>query len=320
MSRAMKIWLIIAASLVSLGCFVFAGVMTMLNWDFMKLSTNRYETNEHQIGDEFKNIVIRSDTARIELVGSESDEGSAVCYEHENAKHSVYVKDGTLFIELVNERKWYEYIGINTDVPKITLCIPQGEYGDLDINVSTGDVDIPEKFGFENIDVTTDTGRVRCQATAKQDVNITATTGSIFASGVSAASLRFTATTGKIDLNGINAEGDLSVSVSTGKARVEGVTCKNFRSNGDTGKLYLGYLKAEEKITVKRSTGDVTFEACDAAEISVRTETGDVEGSLLSEKVFITRTDTGNVDVPRTTSGGRCEIITDTGDIKITVH
>jgi DUF4097 and DUF4098 domain-containing protein YvlB len=98
------------------------------------------------------------------------------------------------------------------------------------------------------------------------------------------------------------------------------VTCKNFRSDGDTGRLYLRNLAAEEKITVKRSTGDVSFEDCDAAELFIETSTGDVEGTLRSDKMFIVRTDTGDVDVPKTMSGGRCEITTDTGDIKIRIE
>ena len=71
--------------------------------------------------------------------------------------------------------------------------------------------------------------------------------------------------------------------------------------------------------SIERSTGDVRFTDCDAAEICVKTDTGDVTGSLLSDKVFITNTDTGSVNVPETISGGKCEIITDTGDIKITI-
>ena len=43
-------------------------------------------------------------------------------------------------------------------------------------------------------------------------------------------------------------------------------------------------------------------------------------GSLLSDKVFITETDTGNVNIPKTTDGGKCEIKTDTGDIKIKIN
>ena len=76
---------------------------------------------------------------------------------------------------------------------------------------------------------------------------------------------------------------------------------------------------AAEKFSIKRSTGDVKFNSCDATEIYVKTDTGDVSGSLLSNKVFFTNTDTGDVEIPKTMDGGKCEIITDTGDIKITV-
>lgn len=64
-------------------------------------------------------------------------------------------------------------------------------------------------------------------------------------------------------------------------------------------------------------TGNVAFDGADAAEISVKTNTGDVTGSLLTGKVFVVQTDTGAVDVPKTAAGGRCEIETDAGDIRI---
>lgn len=319
MRTATKVWLIVAGALIALGIIVFGTAFMAIGGDMVGFSTNKYETNEHQITDEFENILIKSNTATIKLVASEDDSCSVVCYEQTNLKHSVSVKDGALEIKVVDERKWYEHIGINLSAPSVTVYIPKGEYGDLDVSVSTGDVDIPEGFGFENIDVSASTGRVMCGAVAKQDVNITTTTGDIFGNGVSAASMKLSVSTGRIDLNGIKCEGDLSVTVSTGSARVSGVTCKNFRSDGDTGRLYLRNLAAEEKITVKRSTGDVSFEDCDAAELFIETSTGDVEGTLRSDKVFIVRTDTGDVEVPKTTSGGRCEITTDTGDIEISI-
>ena len=39
----------------------------------------------------------------------------------------------------------------------------------------------------------------------------------------------------------------------------------------------------------------------------------------LSDKVFLTETDTGKVDVPKSITGGRCEITTDSGDITVEV-
>jgi DUF4097 and DUF4098 domain-containing protein YvlB len=77
---------------------------------------------------------------------------------------------------------------------------------------------------------------------------------------------------------------------------------------------------AIEKLDIKRSTGDVSFKGSDANAIFVKTTTGDVCGSLLSDKVYITNTSTGNINVPNSIVGGRCEITTSTGDIKITVN
>ena len=44
MRKSTKIGLIIATSLVILGCILFAGVMSKLTWDFTKLGTVDYIT------------------------------------------------------------------------------------------------------------------------------------------------------------------------------------------------------------------------------------------------------------------------------------
>ncbi len=112
---------------------------------------------------------------------------------------------------------------------------------------------------------------------------------------------------------------NISVTVSTCKVNLTDIKCQNVTSNGNTGDVYLNNVVATEKITIERSTGDVKFNGSDAAEIFVKTNTGDVTGTLLTDKVFITQTNTGSIDVPKTTTGGRYEIQTTTGEIKIDV-
>ena len=46
---------------------------------------------------------------------------------------------------------------------------------------------------------------------------------------------------------------------------------------------------------------------------------GDVVGTLLTAKIFIPSSSSGDVEVPKTVTGGRCEIVTDTGDIRISL-
>ena len=107
--------------------------------------------------------------------------------------------------------------------------------------------------------------------------------------------------------------------MTTGAVRMQDVSCGSLASSGDTGSITLKDVVAAGDIWIERSTGHVAFEACDAEELHVKTDTGCVTGSLLSDKIFFAQSDVGSVNVPKTTTGGICEITTDTGAIKITV-
>ena len=189
--------------------------------------------------------------------------------------------DGTLTVALSDDRKWYEYIGISTESSTVTLYLPEAEYGDLLIRGSTSDVGISEDFRFESMDVQVSTGDIR--------------------------------------VDGIAAE-DISVTVSMGKAELSDIRCGNLSSAGSTGDLLMERVRAAGSMLLSRDTGDIRFVACDAAEIKVTTDTGDVTGTLTSDKIFITESDTGTVRVPSSAAGGKCEITTDTGDIRIEVE
>ncbi len=319
MSKNTKMWLIIASSLVLIGCIIFAGVMTMFKWDFSKLSTVKYETNSYDINEEYKNISIVTNTADILFVPSENSKTSVVCHEQNNMKHLVEVQDDTLVIDVIDTRKWYEYIGINFETPKITVYIPQGEFGTLSVKSSTGNVDIPKEFKFESIDISESTGNVTNHAFASGLIKIKTSTGNIKVENISAGALDLSVSTGGIDVSKVTCEGEIKIDVTTGKTKLSNISCKSVTSNGSTGAIILQNVVAKEKFTIQRSTGDVTFDSSDAAEIFVETSTGDVEGSLLTDKVFFAQTDTGTVDVPKTTSGGKCEVSTDTGDIELKI-
>ena len=111
----------------------------------------------------------------------------------------------------------------------------------------------------------------------------------------------------------------IKIKVTTGDTKILDTTCKKMNLDGNTGDVFLRNVIVEGALSIERNTGDVEFEDCDAGEIYIETDTGDVEGTLLTDKVFIAETDTGEVDVPKSKSGGICEIDTDTGDIEISI-
>lgn len=312
-------WFIIAGALMVLGLVIFAIVMNALGWDFSKLSTAKFVTNTYEFSEEFTNISVNTETADVVFRPSADGTCRVECYEEENVLHDVSVEDGALKIRVRDNKKWFMHIGINFSSPKITIYLPGNQYSQLTVKGSTGDVSIGSFVGFENVDVTMSTGNVNCEASVSGQLKIKASTGDITAKNLSAGMVDLTVTTGKVNVSNVICQETLRIKVSTGKANVTDTQCKNLTSNGSTGSITLKNVTATEKLYIERSTGDVKFDRADAAEIYVKVSTGDVRGSLRSEKIFLVDTSTGDVDVPKTVTGGRCEIITSTGDVRITI-
>ena len=317
MRKTTKRWLIAAASLVVIGVIMIAAV-SAFHWEYTDLSTEQYETNTYEINEEFRSIAINTDTADITFAAS--DACRVVSCERESVELSVEVRDGTLTVNAVDTGKWYEHIGFNFRSPGLTVYLPGTDYGSLVISESTGDVVIPDRFAFDSIDVSLSSGDVFLSAASRETARIQSSTGAVNVTDTSLGELELRTSTGEITVSGVTCQGDIRISVTTGETELENVVCRNLVSVGSTGDISLERVTAAEKFSIERSTGDVEFDASDAAGIFVKTDTGDVTGSLLSEKVFIPESSTGSIRVPKTATGGTCEIITSTGDIRMEIN
>ena len=315
----MKIWLMIAAALVIIGAIIFVTVMSAYRWDFTKMGTSEFETNTYEIADEFHSISMNTEIADIVFAVSQDGICSVVCHEEQKLRHAVEVRDGVLTVTVVDEREWYDHIGIFVGTPKITVYLPESEYAEVCIKESTGDIEIPKDFQFESVDISVTTGDVKNYASASDMVKIKTSTGAICVEGVTTGVLDLSVTTGKVTVSDVNCEGNVTINVSTGKSEVTNVRCANLESNGTTGGIKLNNVIAVEMLSVERSTGDVQLDGCDASELYLKTTTGSIVGTLLTEKVFQAKSTTGSVDVPNTITGGRCAASTTTGNIKLSI-
>ena len=281
MSKISKIWLIIATSLIVVGASFFIIAMSLVGWDFTKLNTVKFETTSYTIDEEFKNISIETSIADIHFAISDDGKCKVVCYEPENMKHTAEVKTDTLTINVNDNRKWYNHIGISMGSSKITIYLPKKDYASaINIETSTGDINVDELF-VDSIDFNTSTGDIR--------------------------------------ISNVICIENISINVSTGDVKLNDVNCKRIISDGSTGDVSMEDVIVDESISVERSTGDIKLSDCDGNDIYIKTSTGDIKGSLLTNKVFITKSSTGDIKVPNTSTGGRCELSTSTGDIKITI-
>ena len=129
MKKTTKVWLMIATSLILVGCIL------------AKLFMVKYETTTYEVSKDFSDISISTDTADIIFALSDDGTCKVECYEEENAKHSVTVENDVLIVK--TNKSWYDYIGYSFGWSKITIYLPKEEYSELSINESTGTVEIP---------------------------------------------------------------------------------------------------------------------------------------------------------------------------------
>lgn len=320
MRTATKIWIGVAVALLLIGMITFEVAISMVEFDLSKLSTVKYETNEYTVEEDYHGISIITDTADVVLILTDEGGTRVVCHEQTKVRHAVRVENGKLTVRVEDTRKWYEHIGIfSFSSPKITVYLPRGAYGALDVKSVTGRVEIPHDLTFESVDIIEHTGGVTLLSSVSGDVKIKTTTGAILVEDVSVGSLELSVSTGRVTVMDVSCAGNLQISVSAGRADLTDVQCRNLTTDGSTGNVKLTRVRAVGMMKIKRSTGNVTLEGVDAAELDIETDTGDVRGSLASEKLFDVESKTGKRRFPDSASGGKCKIRTDTGDIIITI-
>lgn len=312
-----KKWAITGAILLGGGVLICAVAFAMLGFDIKKLNTLKLVSNTYEISDDFNNISIDADIENISFALSNDGRCKVICYEEEDDTHNVRVENNTLMIDKANKKHINISFFVVTESPTITVYLPKTYYQAITVNSDTSDIVIPKEYSFESINVTLSTGDVTCLASANGTINIGTDTGNINISDISAADIKLSTDTGDINISDVTLTENMRIEEDTGDVTIKGVSCKKLTWLGDTGDLIMTDVIASDEFKLEGDTGDIEFNDCDAGTIYAKTDTGDITGTLLGDKVFITETDTGKVNVPKTITGGRCELTTDTGDIRI---
>ena len=358
MNRTLKaiivaVALIVAGSILA-GCSLW-GMGSL--WENVNVSPE-VVTVQDTIAQEFTHIDAELKDADLTLLPSPDNTCYYIATTYKDMPCTVTVENGTLKIRQGDDRQWHQHVGIVWEETSLQVYLPETVYGQLTVTGNTSDVDIPHNFTLESANIVTDTGDVKlgCQVngqvnvatdtgditvqnTASQAINAATDTGSIHLDGVTCDSISVSTDTGFIRIGQAQVAQLLSATSTTGSKALTDVKCGslkiesttgdntlrnvavsgNAKLESDTGDWELENVIASGDAQLDSTTGDWEFDGFDAANITMQTNTGDVEGTLLSDKIFFADSDTGNVKVPRTTTGGTCQINTDTGDIELDI-
>ncbi len=289
---------------------------------FEILRAKELEQNTYVIHEDFDGISMDESAADISFFLSDDETCEWKCLERKGRKHSAVVEDGTLFISCEDTRKWFDQFGIHSgdETEAIEVYLPEIMYGSLNFETDMGSVEIPNGFLFENISFTGDTSDITCGSSLSGSLEVCIDGGQISLEGLNAGGdVSIDSDVSDITLNNLCVSDTVGITYDAGTTALKDVTCEDLTVSIDTGDILLQNVIAEAPFSIEGDVCSVKFEDCDAGSLDIQTDTGNITGTLLLDKVIIAQTSSGDMEVPETSVEGRCEIITDARDIKISI-
>ncbi len=333
-----KAW-IIAGSCILAGLLVLLIGLIAIGGDFKKLSTEKYESKQQTIEEEFSALAIDLGSSDVTILPSTDGSCTLSYMDSEKDVVSVAVQEGVLVVTEEDHRKWYDYIGIYFGRRKATLTLPEKVYESMEIKVGSGEIKLVTGISAKSTTLKSGSGDILCsdgvfeaislQASSgdiellnSKAENLTAKTssGDIDLTGVEVATtLTANAGSGEISFKGIKTEGAISLSVNSGEIELENVECGELIARASSGDIECKNVLSVGKSELYTGSGDIHLELCDAASYKIQTSSGNVKGTLRSAKIFYAQASSGKVNVPNSTEGGVCEVKTGSGNIRLEI-
>ena len=301
MKRSTKIALIVAGVCLALGMVLCLFGLILVGFDVTGINNHELSHISHEVVEEFDSIRINDIECQVRLFESSNDKTWVECSDSDRIFTRVAVDNGTLSIERIDGRKWYDHIGIWWDhAPTLNVYLPESEYASLYILTVSGDIEIPSGFTFENVEIYSTSGDISSFCEARGDMTVQSTSGDVVIRGVRANTFKTKTTSGDIDISHGSAA-ELSVITTSGD-------------------IELSQITVDGEMSVSSTSGDIEIDDADAAELELSAVSGDIEAVLLSAKKFVTDTVSGSISVPASDDdAGICSVSTTSGDVRIII-
>lgn len=360
MSRKKKTAILVALLLILMGGILTMIGYTMTGNDLTQLNTEKLTQESRTITEPFEHIHIRTGSSDVRILPSSDGSCSVVCDdESETQYHIISVEDGILLIHQVTEPMFFGVMLQYDPVVTVYLpesqygsLVVDGAAGSI--------LDVDTSFTFESAQLTLSSGDIHFRASLTHDLSARTSSGDIRLSGchvggntqvdassggialsglktkvlaangssgdilledIHAQAIQTSAYSGSITLSGCEVEQDVSVQATSGEMELSEVTALSLTGNASSGDFRLYSVFINGQLSLETTSGSIFLDSSDAQSLFLRTSSGEVSGTLLSPKFFITHTSSGMVEVSDPDpDGGRCEVTTSSGDIKITAE
>lgn len=263
----MKKWILwAAAALIVIGCMIGGISMQMLDWDFMRLDTEKGEWKEEQFAaGEIEKIIVSGASLPVLVETSEDDTIHVLVYITETKNVRAAKQDNVLNIyaqETFNKHILFQMFGgLKSIWNGIVVQIPGSYAGSVELKNDNGSVTASELKISGDLSAVNENGRISME-------------------NVSARSVSAENSNGSVHLEYVTTVEEVKTKNSNGSTWIEGAAAKTAEFSGSNGRVALEEVSASESLKAQNNNGSIRIEEVSSPFISLTNSNGSVKGNI----------------------------------------
>jgi FlaG/FlaF family flagellin (archaellin) len=200
-----------------LGTIGFASVG--FNPDKLQRNVDFAEKQYFIESDKVKAIKVADVNNTIEVTRSADRNITITYYESDKDRYEIGVgTDGKLSIRYIDDRRWYEHIGINWALKdtRVTVALPADYRSDLELTTVNGTVNVEDQMAG-TLRAATTNGNIRVnKVDASGEAHVSTVNGQVSLSSLKADSLEARCSNGRIQVDGVSVNTSIDMSTTNG--------------------------------------------------------------------------------------------------------
>lgn len=241
-------------------------------------------------------------------------------YNQKELEYTFEETNSTLTVKRVPKKNSFSGgINIDFDWPKLIVTVPEKEYENIDIMLSSGGVEVSD-ITVKSLNIQNSSGSAKVDSIKSENLYVKNTSGSISVSGIQTTSLETSNSSGSINLSDISAS-LVKAQNTSGGIHVENVKASSVYAQSSSGSIHFTTVSADDVNGITTS-GGISLEALDAASaITLQASSGSIHGSVVGRQEdfsIFTNTGSGSSNLHDGMGGSKqLNCTTTSGSIKI---
>ena len=257
-------------ALIVAGVLVIAGIfLVVMGLSLAKSKPKERTLNQQEIliQESFESIQINTKDCDVSVLPHEGT-ACVTIREMDGVNHSVLVEAGVLKIQMNDQRKWTDYVGIfhvfdNWESMKMTVYLPAAEYASVQVRTETGDITLGQEPFFAAMTLRSETGDISCVGVMGDVLDCMTSTGDISVQNSAPNRTKLHSDTGDLHVQGVAGD-EIHLKTNTGEVIGKKSSARMVTCSSDTGDVELEGVLVEDYLQIFTNTGEVGIENCDA--------------------------------------------------------